>query len=363
MMNKRAAAAMCLLVSLCLAASVAMADTLTLNGTVTAAESVQVYAPIGGTVASVLAEVGQEVGENDALFTLKTTKVYAEEDGTVTGVFGEPGDSVATVTSRYGAVLYLEGESVFSASASTSNAYNSAETRFVHVGEYVYLQCRTSSDRLGEGVITSVDGTNFGIRVTMGSFISGDSVEVYRDMAHTNTQKIGRGTISRTAPTAVGGSGAIVRIAVKNGDRVRRGDLLMETLDGSFDGLYMSGTEVTGGCDGVIASLNVSAGNAVQKNSVAAVIYPLKKMRVEAAVPEDSRGEISVGDKVLIELEMDEEKTYVGTVTLVSAVAEAGTGEVTYRVLAEFTPDEDVRFGMSVLMTVGDGVIGDAEAE
>ena len=350
-MKKILTGTLAVLAGLALLLSAAMADTLTLTGTVTAGEAVPVYAPIGGTVGDILTEEGQQVVADDVLYAMKTDKVYAEEDGVVTGVFGQPGDSAETVAGRYGAVLYLEGTSVFSVSASTSNAYNSTETKFVHVGETVYLLCRTSSDRSGMGVITSVSGTDYQVRVESGTFIPGDSVDVYRDEAHTNAQKIGRGTVSRTAPTAVSASGSIVRIAVQNGDQVKRGDLLLETLNGTFDGLYMSGTEIAAGQAGVVGSLSVSRGGSVQKGSVAAVIYPLEGMRVEASVPEDSRNMIKEGDKVVIELEADESRTYEGTVTLVSSVAENGNGETTYRVLVDFVPDEAVTFGMSVVLT------------
>ena len=346
--------ALCLAVLVCAGA---LADTVTMNGTVKAGETVQVYAPIGGTVDTVRAEAGQEIGADDVLFVLRTNKVYAEEDGTVTGVFGQPGDTASTVAGRYGAVLYIEGPTAFSVSASTDNAYNAAATKFVHVGETVYLQCRSNAERKGTGTITAVEGTGYTVKVTEGTFIAGDSVEIYRDQAQTNTQKVGRGTVSRVAPTAVSGSGAIVRIAVKNGDRVKRGDLLMETLDGSFDGLYMSGTEVTAGQSGVLGSLNASQGAAIQKNSVVAVIYPLSGMRVEASVPEDSRSSVHEGDRVLIELEADETKTYIGTVTMVSSVAETGGGEAAYRVLISFEPDDDVRFGMNVVVTAGDDAV------
>ncbi len=339
--------------------SAALADTLTMSGTVTAGDAVEVYAPIGGTVGEVNAQVGQQVGADDVLYAMKTTKVYAEEDGTVTGVFGQPGDSASTVAERYGAVLYLEGTSVYSVSASTGTAYNSTESKFVHVGETVYLVCRSSSARSGQGVITSISGTDYQIRVESGTFIPGDSVDVYRDAAHTNTLKVGRGTVARTAPTAVTASGSIVRIAVKDGDQVNRGDLLIETLDGTFDGLYMSGTEITAGRAGVVGSLSVSRGASVQKNSVAAVIWPLESMRAEAYVPEDSRNLIHEGDKVTIELEADESKSYTGTVKLVSAVAESGSGETTYKVLADFVPDSAVKFGMSVVVTT----LEDAEEE
>ena len=350
-MNKRILTALCLICSMSLLASAALADSLTLNGTVAAGKTIEVYAPIGGTVASVVAEVGQEVGAEDVLYTLKTTKVYAEEDGTVTGIFGEPGDSAATVSTRYGAVMYLEGDSVYSVSASTDNAYNTTDTKFVHVGETVYLKCRSNSDRTGVGTITSIEGTSYQIKVSSGTFIPGDSVDIYRDSEYTNTKRIGRGSVSRTSPTAVTASGSIVRFAVKDGDQVKRGDLLLETLDGTFDGYYMSGTDILAGSAGIVGSLSASQGSSIQGGNVVAVIYPREGMRVEATVPEDSRSDIKVGDKVMIELEADESKTYKGVVTMVSSVAESGSAETSYRVLVGFTPDHEVNFGMSVVVT------------
>ena len=156
-MKKRILTALCLLCAVSLLATASLADSLTLTGTVTAGKTVEVYAPIGGTIAKIAAEVGQEVATDDVLYTLKTTKVYAEENGVVTGIFGEPGDSAATITSRYGAVMYLEGDSVYSVSASTETAYNTTDTKCVHVGETVYLKCRSNADRTGVGTITSID--------------------------------------------------------------------------------------------------------------------------------------------------------------------------------------------------------------
>ncbi len=40
-----------------------------------------------------------------------------------------------------------------------------------------------------------------------------------------------------------------------------------------------------------------------------------------------------------------------GTVASVSAVAEEGTEEVSYRVVVDFVPDENVRFGMPVILS------------
>ena len=337
----------------------AMAETITFNGTVEAGRSVQVYAPIGGTVQSVDAEAGQKVAAGDALVTLSTTKVYADEAGTVTAVFGQPGDSAETVAQTWGAVISIEGESVYNISASTDNAYNSTATKFVHVGEAVYLSCYSDGSHTGSGVVTAVEGTDFTVRVLDGEFLIGETVNVYRGDSATASQRIGRGTLNRTAPTAVTGSGSIVSVAVAPGDTVRRGDLLFETLDGSFDGLYMCGNVISAGEGGTLSAVNAQQGGSVQKGEVVATIYPEGDMRVVAQIEEANLAAINPGDPVSIELlwNQDEEVEYPGTVSMISAVANetAGNGDgdsaTTYDVYIDFTPDAATRYGMTAVVT------------
>ena len=345
-----------ILVSLLLVALLlpcALAETITFTGTVAAGATHEVYAPIGGTVDKVEAVAGQRVGEDDVLLRLSTTKVYAEEDGTVTGVFGQPGDNAETVASKYGAVMYIEGESVYSIAASTDNAYNSTATKFVHVGEAVYLSCYSDGKHTGTGVITAIEGTDYTVRVTSGEFLIGETVNVYRGESAVSTKRIGRGTLNRTSPTAVTGSGSIVAFAVSAGDTVQRGDLLFETLDGSFDGLYMSGSDIAAGVAGTISQIDAQQG-----------------MRVDAQIEEANLACIHVGDPVSIELvwNQDEEVTYDGTIAMISAIADSadaaaeGERSVTYTVYIDFTPDENTRYGMSAVVTTLDREAETAEA-
>lgn len=342
----------------------ALADSITFTGTVAASETCEVYAPIGGTVEKVEGEAGRRVRADDVLVRLSTTKVYAEEAGTVTGVFGQPGDSAETVAQKYGAVVAIEGESVYSIAASTDNAYNSTATRFVHVGEDVYLECYSDGKHTGTGVITAIEGTDYTVRVNSGEFLIGETVNVFRGDSAVSTQRIGRGTLNRVSPTAVTGSGSIVSFAVAAGDTVQRGDLLFETLDGSFDGLYMSGDAVVAGVDGTISQINAQQGGKLEKNGVVAVLYPDDAMRVEASVEESNLASIAVGDPVSIELvwNQDEGVTYPGTISMISAIADSGAGDamdgdsaVTYTVYIDFTPDADTRYGMSAVVTTLDG--------
>ena len=147
------------------------------------------------------------------------------------------------------------------------------------------------------------------------------------------------------------------------GDAVQRGDLLFETLDGTFDGLYMSGNEITADADGTVSQLNVQQGGTVQKGDVVAVLYPQGAMRVKAQVAEANLASIAVGDPVSIELiwNQDEEVTYPGTISGISALADStgesmdGESTVTFTVYVDFTPDENTRYGMSAVVTTLDG--------
>ena len=331
---------------------VASAETLSLSGTIEAGETIPVYAPIGGTVAEVSIEAGMHVTKGATLYSYQTEKSYASEDGTVTGVFANAGDDAETVTEKYGANLYIEGKTMYSISASTSKAYSSVETTIVHTGETVYVLCRTDGARKGTGIIATVDGTNYTVLVTEGDFIVGDSVTIYRDEAYTDTQRIGRGTVARVSPTAVTATGAVVRMAVSNGQSVKRGDLLMETLSGTFEAYDMSGTDVVAEEDGVVTSVTAETGSTISKGDVVAQIAPISGMRVEASLSADERKSLKAGDKVTIELEADATRSYEGTVRYITEMPEEDAEEVTYKAVIDFTPDENVFFGMTVVVTL-----------
>ncbi len=341
-----------LLATMMLLSGTALAGSLSLTGTVEAGVTIPVYAPIGGTVESVNVQKGVRIGAGEALLTYRTEKVYAAEDGTVTGVFVQPGDDAETVSEKYGANLYIEGTSKYTVSASTSRAYSSVDSTFVHAGEKVYLRC--NADRTGEGVITAVDGSSYTVLVTEGDFITGDSVAIFRDSGYTEKLRVGRGSIARISPTAVTATGAVVNVAVKDGDQVKRGDLLMETLSGTFEGYVMTGLTVQAAEEGVITSVSAEVGAAVTQGDVIAQIAPVSGMRVEAAISADDRKLLKAGDKVTIELEVDETRTYAGIVRYITEIPEEDTEEVTYKAIIDFTPDEHVVFGMTVAVTAGE---------
>lgn len=343
------------------------ASALSFSGSVAAREEIEIYAPIGGTVEKVNVEAGQRVEAGDVIAELSTSKVYASEDGVVTGVFGAPGDSAETIAAKYGAVLYIEGDTLYTISASTEEAYNSTANKLVHVGEQVYLSCYSHGTHTGTGVITGIEGTNYSVDVTSGSFLLGETVSIFRGESATSSKRIGRGDIGRRNPVAVSGAGSIVSIAVADGDSVKKGDLLLETLDGSFDGLYMSGSQILSSVSGTIAQVNLAEGSRVEKDAVAAVIYPEGEVRVEAQVSEYNLSEIAVGDRVSVELlwNQDTEVSYDGEIAMISAVAQQGAEDedACYTVYVNFTPDENTRYGMSAVVSTMDEIEGEALEE
>ena len=122
-------------------------------------------------------------------------------------------------------------------------------------------------------------------------------------------------------------------------------------------------------------------GTAIEKDALAAVLYPDDAMRIEAEIAEYNLADIAEGDAVSIELlwNQDDEVTYDGTISRISrvasassdaaaaAAADAATGEsedVTYTVYIDFTPDENTRFGMSAIVsTLDSSEMEDVETE
>lgn len=329
--------------------SAVLAETISFEGTVTDSYTHEVYAASSAIVEKVTVSVGDSISGSDMVASLRTTKVYAEEDGTVCAVFGQEGVSADTVTENYGAAIYMEGSVVYTVSASTANAYDSVETRLVHAGETVYLRSRSEESRVGTGVITTIDGTDYQINVLEGDFLIGENVNVYRSASYADEQRIGKGAVARRAPVAVTGTGRIVSIAVEAGDEVKRGDLLMETLDGSGSTAVMNA-----GIGGVVAQLNVTQGASVAENDVVAVIWPDDAMQIEAVVNESDLAFIAPGDSVMLRFDWNEDSGEMlsGTVQSISAMADADSEDTVFTAYIAFEPNDAVRYGMNVTVAV-----------
>ena len=211
------------------------------------------------------------------------------------------------------------------------------------------------------GVIAALTEKGYKVEVTGGEFYMGETVGIYRDSEYKAQSRIGRGTIDRTAPVAVKGTGSVLRIHVENGDFVERGELLFETVDGTLDGMYAPDCAVLAPVNGVVASVDVNPGASVNKGDVIATIYPSDSMQIEFIVPEENLFDIVEGQKVSIEFywDDDENMTTTGTISSISHLSESaetdpGAGRRSYKAYVSFEPEENVRLGMSVFIYTAD---------
>ncbi len=348
----RKAVSGCMLLMLLFQAIPAGADTAVMSGSVVSVRSEYVLAPIGGLVEELGAEEGDLIEAGQTLVTLNTSTVYAQESGTVR-LFGEKGDQVDTVAARYGAVAVIEPDPEFILSASTQRAYDSTETRIIHPGEKVYLRSTGNNGRSGRGQVTTVNGSQYQVEITSGSFELNEAVYVYRSSEHTNESRIGQGTVGRRSLSYYTGSGSIVSFLVKNGAKVKKGDALFETLDGTFDGYVMTGREIPSPWGGVLARLQISRGSTIAKNTVLAEIWPEDAMRLVVKVSETDLKAVEPGTRVNVEFDALYKESFGGTVEKVSMKAEdTASGDAQYAVTILLDSMEGIRYGMHATAVV-----------
>ncbi|MBQ4090554.1 MAG: HlyD family efflux transporter periplasmic adaptor subunit [Clostridia bacterium] len=351
-MNKLVRIAACL-TALCLIGATACAEMI-FEGSVVCPEAVPVVSPFGAMVDSLSVSAGERIEKGAHVASMDTVKVYAPCEGTVAGVFGTEGDSIEGITERYGAVMYIEPLRKYTITASTEKAYNLSENKFIHIGEEVWLCCTADGTHQGRGIVTGFgeDVSKYTVEVFAGEFSMGETVGIFRSADYASRSRIGRGTVSATAPVAVKGSGSIIKLHVKSGDYVEKGELLFETVSGNLDGMYSPGSDIIAGESGIVATVAAAPGTSVEKHGAVITIYPDSALEVQVPVAESELSMIAVGDSVKIEFtwDLDGETVFDGVVTGISYINSAESGEPVYTASIAFTPDDTVRMGMTVLV-------------
>ncbi|MGN1021504.1 MAG: HlyD family efflux transporter periplasmic adaptor subunit [Aristaeellaceae bacterium] len=338
----------CMLVGLTLLAGAALAEE-QFDGQVVAGEAVSVTAPFGGTVRSIGLKAGAQVEVNEGILTLSATRVLAPEDGTVRGVFAAAGDSAEDT------VLYLAPVSKYTISASVSKAYSAEDTKFVTLGETVYIRCSKDGTHQARGVITAVKGSSYTVQTTAGELYMEETVNIYRTADYASNQCLGTGTVTRTEALGISGTGSILKMYVQDGDVVERGQLLFETVEGVLSGQTWSDSTVRADVAGVVAEVRVKAGQKVSAGDVLMTVYQPEAFQIRMSVPEDMLSGVRIGEEVLIYFNWNEDKTEpcAGVIREISYVSEETAGsEPAYSVYVDFQADETVRLGMNVTVVL-----------
>lgn len=323
----------------------ALAEGIQIDGTIEAGRTLTITAPYTGTAGDFTAKAGDAFAAGDMLFPLSVTTVYAETDGTVTGLFAQPGDRTAAVTDRFGALLYVERDELFTAACSTAGADSDTEDKIIHPGETVYLKSTQNSDRRGEGRVTQVSGSSYTVEVTdEGNLRVNESLKVYRDREHKTDSCIGSGRTSRIDPVAVTAEGYVLAVHVTDGQRVSRGDALFSIVPDQLDGMAGGEAAALMPQDGVLLSVSAQSGMQAQKDSVLATYCPAGEMQLVCPVDEMDLGDIAVGARVTVTLDAYEDAPLDGEIVKIAAAADEN-GE--YAVTISLRESELVRIGMS----------------
>ena len=133
-----------------------LSDMIIANGTLQAAEHVDITAPFSGTLKPFSVKTGDVVHAGDELFSFLTQSVYAPEDGEITAVFAQPGMYASSVIAQYGALGALEPVHQQIIQASTNGAYNKNKNKEIHVGETLYFRTTGGTKEDGEGIVPGV---------------------------------------------------------------------------------------------------------------------------------------------------------------------------------------------------------------
>lgn len=326
----------------------ALADAIEATGTVTATSMQTLLSPASTPIDALFVQEGDHVDVNASLLSLKTTAVYASQDGTVR-VFGQVGDAIDTLTSRYGAVVYLEPAQRYTISASTKSAYSNDDNKLIHAGETVYLRATSNTKLTGTGVVTSVSGSSYTVEVDGTPFTSGLSINIYRDSAFTATNMIGNGKTAQASAVLFTGSGYLTALHVSNGQEVKAGDLLFETLEGDFTPGDTTMTVLTAPASGVIATVYANSGMMANAQEALVDFYPDDGLRIFCSVAEEDTLLIHAGDSVSLVLPGEDVASLTGTVEKISLLPDdSDTYGTTYTV--SILPDalDNLRYGMQV---------------
>ncbi len=320
----------------------------TFSGTVVNEGSLQVVAPFNGQAEAISVLEGQRVTAGQPLVTLSTTKVYAPTDGTVSGVFAKPGESLDDTIA-----ITLETGNRYSVSATVYMADPSPDMRYINIGETVYIKRKSQPEYNAVGYVSAVDGSDYTVTTISGKLYIGRFVFVYREPDMTESSCIGRGYTGRAADWAIEGQGTLYKMHVTEGQKVERGQLLYETVDGTLPQTEAIQSTVCATVSGVVNTLEVSPGDSVAQGDVLLSIVSPEQYAVSLLVDEAQLAGIAVGQHATITMDWDAgaDRTLTGTVTQISHIANT---DGQYTATVSLQPGSSVKLGMSATIQLQD---------
>lgn len=341
-----------LLLCLCLLCPAAMAEEgaslATANATVVSSVTTRVTAPYAGTLLSFDLAQGDRVSAGDLLMALDTLKIYASQTGTLQAVFAQQGDDAESVQQRYGALAVIEPANALYLSATTRDAYNDDENRYLHAGETLYLKL---NDEEGTGRVTAVTDAGYTVEILSGDYEVGDKVQCFRDEGRSNKKKVGSGTVCRYPDAQLTGVGRVLAIYKQPGEQVTAGDLIMELTTSTCSPSVTSGN-VLSPVDGAVSALYVTSGAQVYEGQLLCEIEDLSQLELSAMVDEVYLSRVRVGDTLSFSLDAYSDRQYTGQVTEIKPLGVEMQNAAYYEVQLAISNTQDMLPGMSATLYI-----------
>ena len=323
----------------------------TANAVAESRNVMQITAPFSGVLKPFEWELGDVMEEGVTLFELETQKVYAPADGTVRAVFAQAGELAEDVQAQYGMVLSLEKDNCLVVNATTTGAYNDPDNRHIQTGEIVYFEETNDRDNEGEGRVISVNGSAYVVELIKGDFESEDNVKLYRDDNMSTKSCIGSGKLAYQAELAVAGSGRVVNMAVEEGDYMRKGQLLFETVSPDADSSIESAA-IAAPVSGAV-EVAVQSGMQVYKGQLLAKVHELDKISVVASVDEMDLDMAKAGSSVTVVFDRYPDEVISGTVAEVGKIGVTKQNAAYYDVTIDIHTMLEILPGMNATVYLG----------
>ena len=344
-MNIKLTAFCALLLALTLCCACALGATA--NASIVAPNSAKITAPFSGTLLPFDLAAGDSVAAGDVLFAMKTTPIYAASAGTVAAVFAEAGDDAAGVMGRYGALAVIEPEKPLYIAASTAQAYDDEDNRYIHAGETLYLKCGSEK---GTGRVTSVNGSEYIVEILTGDYDLGDNIRCYRNSGFDSDSETGRGKTMRYADTTVSAQGRIAAVHVQAGQSVKTGDLLFEVVDAQAPA--NASLTLTSEVSGAVTLLNTLSGAQVYCGQLLCEIADLTTLELSAQVDEIDLSRVQVGSVLSYTLDAYAGETFSGTVTSIRPIGMARQNAAYFDVRITLPIGKTLLPGMNATVTI-----------
>ncbi|MBP3655680.1 MAG: HlyD family efflux transporter periplasmic adaptor subunit [Clostridia bacterium] len=321
----------------------------TANASVVAPVTHQLTAPFSGMLKPFSLTIGDTVAEGELLLEMDTTPVYAQQAGIVAAVFAAEGDDAAGVMARTGALAFIEPALPLYIAASTQNAYDKDENRYIHAGETLYLK---SGEEKGEGRVLSVSGSNYVVEILSGDYDLNDTIRCFRESDHEYKSEVGRGKAARFEDYAVAGQGRVAAVHVQPGDEVAVGDLLFELVDAQCP--VGAPLTLNAPASGALTALYTVSGGQVMRGQLLAEITDLTELELSVEVDEIDLSRVAVGSMISYTLDAYPDEILSGIVSEIRPIGVRRQNAAYYDVRVSLPAGKVVYPGMNATAVIGE---------